>query len=366
MRIGVKKQIGIALLLALLLTGCGKQTAAPAPTLLEPVDAAEDTARVTRGDLLQAEVFAGDVAVYTEPLAFSVHGKLDALLVAVGDRVEQGQTLATLDCDGPRRQIETLQNQLSMLESEGVYTDRQNQADVDIAREELAALEESGAAAETCRVKQAEIDLLTATAEQAKEERAQQAESLQARIAEQEAKIAESTLTAPFAGTVALVVPDMAQAASSGGTLLYLADETKRTVRSDFVSAASLSRVARIYARIGTNTYDLTYQPLDAASYLEMVQNRNSIRMLSEFTLNDPDAAVEPGQFAAVFLEQAARQDVLTVPVNALYQDGDGWYVYRMEAGRRVRQTVSVGLVTDTQGEILAGLTEGETVYVGQ
>ena len=75
---------------------------------------------------------------------------------------------------------------------------------------------------------------------------------------------------------------------------------------------------------------------------------------------------MEPGQFAAVFLEQAARQDVLTVPVNALYQDGDGWYVYRMEAGRRVRQTVSVGLVTDTQGEILAGLTEGETVYVGQ
>ena len=55
---------------------------------------------------------------------------------------------------------------------------------------------------------------------------------------------------------------------------------------------------------------------------------------------------------------------MLTVPVNALYRDETGQYVYRMEDGKRVRCEVEVGMTSDVKAEILEGLQEGDEVYV--
>ena len=61
---------------------------------------------------------------------------------------------------------------------------------------------------------------------------------------------------------------------------------------------------------------------------------------------------------------QTYKEGVLTIPINALYRDGSGQYVYKQTDGARVRCNVKAGMTTDTKAEIVEGLEEGDMVYV--
>lgn len=63
-----------------------------------------------------------------------------------------------------------------------------------------------------------------------------------------------------------------------------------------------------------------------------------------------------------------AAPDVLTVPANATFRSGDGWAVFRVEAGRARMRPVSVGQRTAARVELTEGLAPGDTVisYPGE
>jgi HlyD family secretion protein len=63
-----------------------------------------------------------------------------------------------------------------------------------------------------------------------------------------------------------------------------------------------------------------------------------------------------------------AAPDVLTVPANATFRSGDGWAVFRVEAGRARMRPVTVGQRTAARVELTEGLAEGDTVisYPGE
>jgi HlyD family secretion protein len=54
--------------------------------------------------------------------------------------------------------------------------------------------------------------------------------------------------------------------------------------------------------------------------------------------------------------------DVLTVPTSSLFRDGDTWRVFTIENGRALRREVEVGHRSDLSAEVVAGVTEGDTV----
>ena len=58
-------------------------------------------------------------------------------------------------------------------------------------------------------------------------------------------------------------------------------------------------------------------------------------------------------------------QDVLRVPVSALFRGSDGsWHVFAVEDGRAVERKVQVDHLNDEFGEVAAGLTAGEEVIL--
>ena len=65
-------------------------------------------------------------------------------------------------------------------------------------------------------------------------------------------------------------------------------------------------------------------------------------------------------------LKYGAQRLTRTVsrPINALYRDSSGSYVYLNEDGERKRVAVTVGIQTDTVAEIKEGLQEGDEIYV--
>ncbi|MCE2901387.1 MAG: efflux RND transporter periplasmic adaptor subunit [Gemmatimonas sp.] len=52
------------------------------------------------------------------------------------------------------------------------------------------------------------------------------------------------------------------------------------------------------------------------------------------------------------------------VPVSALVRDGEQWLVWRLQAGRVRRRTVTLGERSDTMAQVLGGLAAGDTVVV--
>jgi len=55
---------------------------------------------------------------------------------------------------------------------------------------------------------------------------------------------------------------------------------------------------------------------------------------------------------------------VLKVPVGALFRRGEDWAVFLVDGGRARLQPLQIGQRNDREGQILNGLSEGQTVVV--
>jgi HlyD family secretion protein len=90
----MKKRLAVFLLVAVVLTGCdigGRESPTPVPTVPPP---AVEPGRTSRGGV----VASGEVvAVHDAQLSFTVPGRVEAVNVALGDDVEPGQVLVTLE-----------------------------------------------------------------------------------------------------------------------------------------------------------------------------------------------------------------------------------------------------------------------------
>jgi HlyD family secretion protein len=56
--------------------------------------------------------------------------------------------------------------------------------------------------------------------------------------------------------------------------------------------------------------------------------------------------------------------NVLKVPVSALFRRGEGWAVFAMQRGRALLRPVKIGRRNDLEAEVLSGVSENETVVV--
>ena len=57
-------------------------------------------------------------------------------------------------------------------------------------------------------------------------------------------------------------------------------------------------------------------------------------------------------------------EDVLKLPLTALFRNGDDWSVFVEEDGRARRRRVTLGRRTNFEAEIVEGLEEGERVVL--
>jgi RND family efflux transporter MFP subunit len=79
--------------------------------------------------------------------------------------------------------------------------------------------------------------------------------------------------------------------------------------------------------------------------------------------LPNADRRLRPGLFARATLGIAKRNDVLTVPEEAVLQRSDGEVVFRVQnSGQVERLVVETGLLRDGWIEIRSGLSAGDAV----
>lgn len=56
--------------------------------------------------------------------------------------------------------------------------------------------------------------------------------------------------------------------------------------------------------------------------------------------------------------------DVLQIPVSALFRDGDGWAAFVVEQGKAVKRRVAIGQRSGLSGQVVSGIKAGERVIV--
>jgi len=87
--------------------------------------------------------------------------------------------------------------------------------------------------------------------------------------------------------------------------------------------------------------------------------------MHTEVDVPNPERVLLPGVYAEADLKLDQKENVPTVPVQALSREGDKATVWVVNDEAKVeRRAVQVGLETSTDAEIVSGLSEGEQVVV--
>ncbi len=252
--------------------------------------------------------------------------------VSVGERVHAGETLAELD------------------------------------RAPFFAAARSAQAAVTTA--QANFDRATRLADQGIAPR-KDAETAAADLAQTQAALATaqrnvdlSTLRAPIAGVVTRVNAVLGQSVDPGQPVVEVADPTAL----DIVLALSPALAARVHSgdsvslvagasaggeALGKGLVQSVAVTLDSATRSVGVRAR----------LEHPARALRIGETVFGRIDAAVHADAVSVPIQALVPEGEGYRVYVVDSsGVAHARDVDVGARTESDAEILKGVAAGERV----
>lgn len=265
------------------------------------------------------------------------------LKVAVGDRVKNGDVLATANTTDLKRQL-AIAN--TAVDTAGIQL-----------RLAKASLSDANDAAVTAQIRQAKISVNDA--------KSQLADATKTRD-DLKTQIALATLTAPIDGVVTAVNVVKGLEAPSGDAIVI--DATTFQITADVVesdlAAMKVGQTASV--AIGAVDAQVTGTVTAIAPTAAGDTTGGVVSYAVTVSLTDVPVTVRAGMTADVTITIDSATNVLTVPAAALRGTAGDYSVLVMAAdGTAASQPVQVGLITNSTAEIKGGLTEGQAVVTG-
>ena len=348
----VVAMLGVVMM-ALAVAGCGTKTVSVADVTYKdmPLQIHND-----------ANVTALNKATATPTLTGQV-----AYAVKVGDQVQQGQTLATVDTSALQQQLASLQGQLSQAQAQSYATSVTTTTAASVDSGQLAQAQKMR---EAGMITQKEYDRIversqpqTTTVTSGGGGGANTA-AIQAQIAQVSAQMAASTIVAPIAGTVTAIYNEDRQMA--------IADRPFMMIQQSTPMVASLSIPRDAAMKLGTPDAKKGIKVLlkvgdqelpGELTYVDVTQPENVPSVLVKATFNNDKGLIKAGEFYTLIIESDIKAKMLTVPSKAVRENQDGKYVYVLTENNTVDvRVVEVGMTEDDDVAIISGLNEGDKV----
>ncbi len=361
----------LLVVLSVCLTGCsgGNKEKKAEIELLPAAGVASDIFTVFRGEDYVLKAYDASVLPYIEELYMPVDCVVEQVLVRPGDRVKAGDMLVKMNLENELKREAELAESIRRKTVSNEYDNRILQLDISMREVELRELISKSADSREIALKELDIEnaRLALSQQMEKQELALQAERTE--LERLKADLAYDAVYAPFDGVIARSV-DLRRGSRVPAyqTMVYLADETKLYISSQYISDSTFSVAdGGIYALIGDARYEISYRRMDPQAYVSAILAGSSI--YSEFDIIGPDGwqeKIEPGMYAAVILSNNYDSDALLIPANAVLNSAGGKYVYVVtEDGGREKRDIKVRIVMGGMyARVLEGLTEGERIYV--
>lgn len=341
------------MIMTLAIAGCGTKTVS--------------VAEVTYKDMpLQIHNDANVTALNKATITPTLTGQV-VYAVKVGDQVQQGQTVATVDTSALQQQLASLQGQLAQAQSQSYASAVTTTTAASIDRTQL---EQAQRMREAGIITQKEYDRIL--------ERSQpqtttvttgggggiNTAAIEAQIAQVSAQMAASTIVAPIAGTVTSIYNEDRQMA--------IADRPFMMIQQSTPMVASLSIPRDAAMKLGTpeakNGMKVLLKVGDQElpgelTYVDITQPENVPSVLVKATFNNEKGLIKAGEFYTLVIESNVKAKMLTVPTKAVRENQDGKYVYVLTENNTVDvRVVEVGITEGDDVAIISGLNEGDKV----
>lgn len=345
---------------------------------------AASVAPVQRGSIARSLTLAGEFQPYQVVDVHSkVSGYIQHIYVDIGDKVHVGQTLAVLEVPEldaqvkgsvaqyarSKDEITRAQNEVARAESEhqAIHANYVRLKQAAAAQPGLIAQQELDDAQSKDLVAEAQVDSAK-SALAAAENQSDYANANSQRVRDMEAY---TKVTAPLNGVITWRYADTGALIQAG---------TASDVQSLPIVKLSQSDLLRLRLPV----------PEDAVQYINVgdpVQVRvdavgrtftgkvarftrdvstDTRTMETEIDVPNGNLTLTPGMYANATLQLERRNNVLTVPVQAIVRDGNQTRVLVLGADNRVQfRPVQLGIQSPTQAEVDSGLKQGDLVITG-
>ncbi len=343
----------LILVLLFLCAGCGVQDdTGPAEEKYIPVEVAPATFQT----LVETTTFSGKV--YSEQevsLVPRIPGKVAAVNVAVGDQVQAGAVLLTLDPQDLQKAVDQAALGVSMAESNYLRTKEQ----LDLAQTNLERqkkLYEAGV------ISKVQLEGFEAQASETPLKLAQ-VQVDQANLSLQQARDAlkNTVLNSPVAGTVSAVNVKFGEMAGTGQPVITLT-----SLNTLYVALNVPENIVNLFRSGQEATVTIT-----SAGEAVLTGKISSIAPASDtktqlfavkVAVENKEGTIKPGMFARVELPVRTSEAVLAVGSEAIVLRNGKNTVFVVENDLAVAREVVTGLDSGSYTEITQGLTAGDKV----
>jgi len=180
-----------------------------------------------------------------------------------------------------------------------------------------------------------------------------------------QAQIAQATIKAPIDGRVVAVNAKPAELSKMGQPAIVL--ETA----GDFKIEANISEVELSKVRVG-QVVKIMFDALPNMSVTGRVASIDPaanivmgvVNYKTTIVLEQPVADLFSSLTADLEIVTDSRMDVLTVPRRALIKTDSGYRIRVLQDKRVIEKSIKIGLLGDTDAEVVSGLTENEQVIL--
>lgn len=335
--------------LALALAGCGAEETPPVAAGLEvaPIPVASTSA--TRESIVEPVLGTGTIAAHkTTDVGPRVSGIIDAIHVAVGDRVEKGD---------PLFRTRPVDYEIRVREAESALRlARANAQKAERDLERMKTLHGQNVASDE------RLDAVRTAYEMAAAQHGQ----AEAALAQARQNLADTTVRAPYRGVITRRFVDEGAMLS---TMMTMGNAVVQIMKMDVVSAIVQLPEAHL-ARVHLGTPGVVRVDGIARTYEAKVDILNDrVDALSRafevrLTIENADYALKPGLFAELELRPEPREATLLERA-ALLGGEDTGYVFVLADGRAARRPLRVRELDAARVEVLEGLAPGERVARG-
>lgn len=371
---------------AILFAGCSKTsveangaTPAEGPTVA--------VAQIKTADLARTLTLTAEFKPYQEvDVMAKVAGYIKEINVDIGDRVAEGQVLATLEIpemgddlrradasvDRSRANVKQAQDELARAKSAYDVTEAYYKRldDVSKQRKGLVAQQEIDDAQGKALVAQAQV----AAANSAVQSASEQVRVNQADVAKVHTLMDYTRVPAPFAGVVTKRYADKGSMIQAGTASQSQAMPVVRLSQNNLLrlilpvpeSAVPTIHIGQ-HVEVRVNSLHRTF-PGSVARFEDKL-SLETRTMNTEVDVQNPSLVLMPGMYAEVDLTLAKRDHVLVAPVNAVQTGGDNQaegQVAVVTPNHRVEfRKIQLGIETADEVEVRSGLNEGDLIVLG-
>lgn len=300
----------------------------------------------TRDITPKAEFSAGLEPIWSADISAKVDSRINTLSLSEGDIVKAGSTVAILDTNELAAQVLQAQGNLSAAQSNF------EQAELDYKR--YAALSSQGAISAQ----------LLDNARTKRDAAAGQVRSAEGNVRLVEEKLNNGNVIAPRDGVVTKKYVQSGTYTRAGAPIITLADLSILVAKAAVGESqvADLSVGSKVKVRVDAVSGQEFSGTITRISPVAALPART---FTAEISIPNEQGLLKAGMFAKVEMAGKVHPNALVIPESALVMRDDQKTVFVVGADNKVQQRIlKLGFVGDGLAEVLAGVSQGETIVV--